>query len=82
MSARKPPGRPWRPLGGWGRPSGQVTLVLARQIDDHVRLTGGALAAVAKQFRDSLGKALEDGPRRRDRVDELRARRMRGTNCP
>ena len=62
--------------GALGTPSGLVALVLACQVDDHARLTGGALAAVAKQFRVSLGKALEQAPRQRDRVDELTTRRL------
>ena len=58
-------------------PAGQAALILARRVDmERSGLdSGSALAAVVREMRAQLDRALADGPVPDDPVDELRARR-------
>lgn len=56
-------------------PAGVSALLLAAKLDGGGD-TGSAMAALAKQHLVALAEALKDAPRKADRIDELKARRL------
>jgi len=56
--------------------AGQIALLLAYRIGSR-RESGAAVAALAKQFREAMDKALAGVDRAADPLDEIRARRDR-----
>lgn len=58
-------------------PLGLAAVVLARRLDNSSNESGAAIAALARQLRDTLGAAMAGAQKAADPLDELRERRDR-----
>lgn len=58
-------------------PLGLAAVVLARRLDNSSNESGAAIAALARQLRDTLGAAMAGAQKAADPLDELRGRRDR-----